>query len=102
MSGLRPSRRKYFENKTIFDLPLEYDAVLFVFGEFWDEDGDVCVRATEDYNHYTTSRSGKYNVVLTLFSYMGKAQMAGAAASVCSSYTGLMASFARRDLRWRF
>lgn len=89
MSSQRPSRRDDFEIAIICALPLEYDAVCYIFDEFWDEDGDQYGRAIGDPNSYTTGRVGKYNVVLALLPHMGKANAASAAASMRSSYGGL-------------
>ncbi len=66
----RPSRREDFEVAIICALPLEYDAVSFLFDEFWDGDGDPYGRATGDRNTYTTGRISSHNVVLTLLPRM--------------------------------
>ncbi|KAH7132719.1 nucleoside phosphorylase domain-containing protein [Dactylonectria macrodidyma] len=89
MSSPRPSRRDDFEVAIICALPLESTAVSYIFDEFWDENGDQYGRAAGDPNSYTTGRVGKYNVVLALLPDMGKANAAGAAASMRSSYGGL-------------
>lgn len=89
MAVLKPSRREDFEVAIICALPLEYNAVSLAFDEFWDEDGDQYGRAIGDVNSYTTGRIGKYNVVLALLPQMGKANAAGAAASIRSSYNCL-------------
>ncbi|KAH8669305.1 hypothetical protein BGZ61DRAFT_483478 [Ilyonectria robusta] len=89
MSSPQPSRRDDFEVAIICALPLEYDAVSYIFDEFWDENGDRYGRATGDPNSYTTGRVGKYNVVLALLPHMGKTNAASAAASMRSSYGGL-------------
>ncbi|KAJ3454422.1 hypothetical protein MRS44_018316 [Fusarium solani] len=89
MSSPRPTRRDNFEVAIICALPLEYDAVSYIFDEFWDEDGDQYGRAAGDPNSYTTGRVGNYNVVLALLPHMGKANAASAAASMRSSYGGL-------------
>ncbi|KAH7123380.1 putative kinesin [Dactylonectria estremocensis] len=89
MSSPPPSRRDDFEVAIICALPLEYDAVSYIFDEFWDENGDRYGRATGDPNSYTTGRVGKYNVVLALLPHMGKTNAASAAASMRSSYGGL-------------
>lgn len=89
ISSLRPSSRNDFEIAIICALPLEYDAVSYIFDEFWDESGDQYGRAERDPNNYTTGRVGKYNVVLALLPHMGKANAASAAASMRSSYGGL-------------
>ncbi|KAJ3454680.1 hypothetical protein MRS44_013280 [Fusarium solani] len=84
-----PASRADFEIAIICALPLEYDAVTYIFDEFWDENGDQYGRATGDPNSYTTGRVGKCNVVLALLPHMGKATAASAAASMRSSYGGL-------------
>ncbi|KAH6989834.1 putative kinesin [Ilyonectria destructans] len=89
MSSPQPSRRDDFEVAIICALPLEYDAVSYIFDEFWDEDSDRYGRAVGDPNSYTTGRIGKYNVVLALLPHMGKTNAASAAASMQSSYGGL-------------
>jgi nucleoside phosphorylase len=89
MGARRPSRRDEFEIAIICALPLEYDAVSLLFDELWDEDGDQYGRAAGDDNSYTTGRIGKYTVVLALLPHMGKANAAGAAASIRSSYSSL-------------
>lgn len=85
----RPSSREDFEVAIICALPLEFDAVLLLFDEFWDEDGDTFGRAIGDLNNYTTGRIGKHNIVLALLSQMGKANAAAAAANMRSSYGAL-------------
>ncbi|KAM0521217.1 hypothetical protein ACHAPE_002692 [Trichoderma viride] len=85
----QPSRREDFEIAIICALPLEYDAVVLLFDEFWDKEGDTFGRAAGDLNHYTTGRIGKHDVVLALLSHMGKANAASAAAIMRSSYGAL-------------
>lgn len=85
----QPSNRDNFEIAIICALPLEYDAVSYIFDEFWDEDGDQYGKAPGDPNCYTTGRIGNYNVVLALLPHMGLTSAASAAASMRSSYTGL-------------
>ncbi|RYP62610.1 hypothetical protein DL771_009653 [Monosporascus sp. 5C6A] len=89
MVAQQPSRREDFEIAIVCALRLEYDAVSYIFDEYWDDDGDKYGRAEGDFNSYTTGRIGKYNVVLALLSHMGKANAASAAASIRSSYGGL-------------
>ncbi|KAH7322580.1 hypothetical protein B0I35DRAFT_426067 [Stachybotrys elegans] len=88
-STKRPSRREEFEIGIICALPLESDAVSYLFDKFWDEDGDQYGRAPGDTNHYTTGCIGHYNVVLALLPCMGKTNAASAAASLRSSYSNL-------------
>ncbi|KAL6905057.1 TPR-like protein [Trichoderma evansii] len=85
----RPSSREDFEVAIICALPLEFDAVVLLFDEFWDKDGDIFGRAIGDLNTYTTGRIGKHNIVLALLSQMGKANAAAAAANMRSSYGAL-------------
>jgi nucleoside phosphorylase len=89
MTAAPPSRRDDFEIAIICALPFEYDAVSLLFDEFWDKDGDQYGRAIGDVNNYTTGRIGKYNVVLSLLSRIGKANAASAAANVRVSYSGV-------------
>ncbi|QYT02838.1 PNP_UDP_1 domain-containing protein [Trichoderma simmonsii] len=89
MFFMRPSRRDDFEIAIICALKHEYDAVSYIFDEFWDEDGDQYGRAAGDTNHYATGRVGNYNVVLVLLVEMGQTNAATAAASMRSSYRGL-------------
>jgi nucleoside phosphorylase len=85
----RPFRREDFEIAIICALPLEYDAVTYVFEDFFDEDGDPYGKAEGDPNIYATGRIGKHNVVLALLSHKGKAHASSAAASISMSYTRL-------------
>ncbi|KAK1253119.1 LOW QUALITY PROTEIN: hypothetical protein MKX08_004306, partial [Trichoderma sp. CBMAI-0020] len=87
--SMRPSGRGDFDIAIICALPLEYDAVSYIFDDFWDEDGDQYGRAVGDTNHYTTGRMGNYSVVLALLPQLGEAGAASAAASMRSSYTGV-------------
>ncbi|KAL7799984.1 hypothetical protein V8C37DRAFT_413978 [Trichoderma ceciliae] len=89
----RPSCREDFEVAIICALPLEYDAVVLLFDEFWDKDGDPYRRAAGDPNTYTTGRIGRHDVVLAFLPHMGKANAAAAAASMRSSYTALKIVF---------
>ena len=89
MPRTRPNGRDDFGVAIICALPLEYDAVSYMFDEFWDEDGDHYGRAIGDPNSYTTGRIGDFNVVLALLPHMGRANAASAAASMRSSYAQL-------------
>ncbi|KAH8890224.1 purine and uridine phosphorylase [Thozetella sp. PMI_491] len=89
MSSTPPASRSDFEVAIICALPTEYNAVSLLFDQFWDDGGDTYQRHGGDYNHYTTGRIGKYNVVLALLPHMGKAEAASAAASMRSSYQAL-------------
>ena len=85
MPPAKPNDRNDFTVAVICALPLEYDAVSYIYDEFWDEDGDQYGRADGDTNSYTTGRIGDHNVVLALLPRMGKANAASAAASLRSS-----------------
>lgn len=89
MPFMRPSRRDEFEIAIICAQPHEYDAVSYIFDEFWDGDGDEYRRARQDTNYYTTGRVGNYSVVLVLLPEKGTASAASAASSMRSSYHGL-------------
>ena len=81
--------REDFEIAIICALPLEADAVNYLFDEFWDLDGDSFQKTPRDQNHYTTGRIGKFNVVLVHLPGMGKANAATAATFLLSSYTNV-------------
>lgn len=89
MSIQQPLRRDDFEIAIICALPFEYDAVSYLFDEFWDENGDQYGRASGDINTYTTGCIGGYSVVLALLPCIGKTNAAGTAASMRSSFCGL-------------
>ncbi|KAL7788140.1 hypothetical protein V8C43DRAFT_288371 [Trichoderma afarasin] len=82
----QPTSRDEFEIAIVCTRALEYDAVCLLFDEFWDADGDSLGRARGDPNTYTTGCMGKYNIVVVLLCSSGKANAAGAAASLRSSY----------------
>ncbi|KAK1990082.1 purine and uridine phosphorylase [Colletotrichum falcatum] len=84
----RARQRDDFQIAVICALPLEYDAAVFAFDEIW-EDGGRPANAPGDSTPYTTGRMGSHNVVLLLLPGMGKANAAGAAARLQSSYTGI-------------
>ncbi|KAK3937546.1 hypothetical protein QBC46DRAFT_366133 [Diplogelasinospora grovesii] len=71
-----PSCRKDFQIAIICALPLEYDAKQYG-------------RAVRDINHYITGLIRKHDVVLTLLPNIGKAAVAGSAASLQASYPSL-------------
>lgn len=85
----RPDRREGFEVAIICALPLEYNAISYLFDEFWDERGDQYGSVPEDPNFYTTGRMGNCNIVLALLSQMGKTSAASAAATMRLSYSNI-------------
>jgi hypothetical protein len=40
MSSLWPACHDDFEIVIIYALPLKYNAIFYIFNEFWDEDGN--------------------------------------------------------------
>ena len=88
-STLRPASRNDFKVAIICALPRESDAVSLLFDEFWDEDGDPYGRAAGDNNTYMTGRIANHNVVLVVLPGIGNTGVAGAAASIRSSYGSL-------------
>ncbi|KAK3381943.1 hypothetical protein B0H63DRAFT_561536 [Podospora didyma] len=86
----RPAGRDEFEIAIICALPLESNAVSYLFDERFDDTDDATPysysKVDGDPNHYTTGRIGKHNVVLAVLPNMGKAAAASAAASLRASY----------------
>ncbi|KAL6794164.1 ankyrin repeat-containing domain protein [Trichoderma sp. SZMC 28012] len=89
----RPSHRKDFQIAIICALSLEYDAATLIVDEFWDQDGKQYGRTSGDTNIYRNGRIGIHNVVLMLLPNMGKAAVAGSAASLRTSYSNLRIAF---------
>ncbi|KAL7786099.1 hypothetical protein V8C43DRAFT_290502 [Trichoderma afarasin] len=89
----RPSHRKDFRIAIICALSLEYDATTLIVDEFWDQDGKQYGRTSGDTNIYRNGRIGMHNVVLMLLPNMGKAAVAGSAASLRTSYPNLRITF---------
>ncbi|KAK4064438.1 hypothetical protein Trihar35433_7955 [Trichoderma harzianum] len=88
----RPSRRKDFQIAIICALSLEYDATALIVDEFWDQEKQYG-RTSGDTNIYRNGRIGMHNVVLMLLPNMGKAAVAGSAASLRTSYSNLRIAF---------
>ncbi|KAL7904648.1 hypothetical protein GGI35DRAFT_489723 [Trichoderma velutinum] len=89
----RPSHRKDFQIAIICALSVEYDAATLIVDEFWDQDGKQYGRTSGDTNIYRNGRIGMHNVVLMLLPNMGKAAVAGSAASLRTSYPNLGITF---------
>ncbi|KAL9093551.1 MAG: hypothetical protein Q9165_003946 [Trypethelium subeluteriae] len=85
----RPHHRGDFDIAIICALPIEADAVLGVFDEFWEKEGESYGKAANDSNTYTTGRIGKHNVVLAHMPGMGKSASASVAANFCSSFESI-------------
>lgn len=69
-------------------LPLEVDAVTYIFDELWDTSSNLG-RAIGDSNSYFGGRIGNFNVILTQLPHIGKASAASVAASMRSSFPNL-------------
>lgn len=89
----RPATRGGFHVAIICALPREADAIMLLFDEFWDEDGDPYGRADGDTNTYITGRIKSHHVVLVILPGMGTASAAAATASLRSSYGALKLAF---------
>lgn len=89
----RPSCRADFQIAIICALQLEYNAAFLLVDRLWDQDGKQYGRASGDTNKYRNGRIGKHDVVLMLLPNMGKAAVAGSAASLRSSYPNLKLAF---------
>lgn len=85
----RPDGRDDFEIAIVCTRPFEYDAILRITDQHWDEIGDAYGRAIGDKNFYTTGSIADFDVVVLLLPGGGKANAAGAAASLRSSYPRL-------------
>ncbi|KAK5988793.1 Putative ankyrin repeat protein [Cladobotryum mycophilum] len=90
----RPSHRQDFQIAIICALSLEYDAAILLVDEFWDQDiNRPYGRTSGDTNIYWNGRIGTHNVVPMLLPNMGKAAVAGSAASLRISYPSLKLVF---------
>ncbi|RDA85560.1 hypothetical protein CP532_3321 [Ophiocordyceps camponoti-leonardi (nom. inval.)] len=89
----RPSCRRDFQIAIICALTLEYDAASLLVDEFWDEDSAEYGRMSGDTNIYRNGRIGTHDVVLMVLPNMGKASVAGSAASLRTSYPSLKLVF---------
>lgn len=88
----KPSGRNDFEVAIICALRREYNAVIPLFSELWDQQSEDDEdngfgRADGDANTYANGRMGNHNVVLVLLRKMGKRAAAGTAAQIATSYT---------------
>ncbi|VBB80671.1 Putative protein of unknown function [Podospora comata] len=53
-----PATRDKFKIAIMCALPLEAEAVLYLFDEFWDREGDPYGRSQQNSNEYRTGRIG--------------------------------------------
>ncbi|KAK4663859.1 uncharacterized protein QC763_502160 [Podospora pseudopauciseta] len=86
MAESRPATRDEFQIAIMCALPLEAEAVLYLFDEFWDREGDPYGRSQQDSNEYRTGRIGQDDVVLVILAEMGTINAANAARDLLSSY----------------
>ncbi|THX00713.1 purine and uridine phosphorylase [Aureobasidium pullulans] len=84
-----PATRAEFEVAIICALPLEASAVLDLFDEHYDDDGDIYGRQEGDSNAYSTGRIGQHDIVLAHMPGMGKSSAASVASGLRSSFTGV-------------
>ncbi|THW57683.1 purine and uridine phosphorylase [Aureobasidium pullulans] len=84
-----PATRAEFEVAIICALPLEASAVLDLFDEHYDDDGDIYGRQEGDSNAYSTGRIGQHDIVLAHMPGMGKPSAASVASGLRSSFTGV-------------
>lgn len=89
---IRPSSRDDFEVAIICALRREYNAVIPLFSELWDQQSEddednTFGRVGGDTNIYANGRIGNHNVVLVLLHKIGKRAAAGTAAQIATSYT---------------
>ncbi|PON27623.1 pfs domain-containing protein [Trichoderma gamsii] len=89
----RPASRDEFEIAIVCALPFEYNAVVILLDQCWDEEGDPYGRARGDNNTYTTGSMGGFNIVVLLLPGIGKVEAAGSAASLRSSYPDIKVLF---------
>ncbi|THV91512.1 purine and uridine phosphorylase [Aureobasidium pullulans] len=84
-----PTIRAEFKVAIICALPSEASAVLDLFDDHYDGDGDIYGRQEGDSNAYSTGRIGKHDIVLAHMSRMGKSSAASVASGLRSSFTGV-------------
>ncbi|THZ51637.1 purine and uridine phosphorylase [Aureobasidium pullulans] len=84
-----PATRAEFEVAIICALPLEASAVLDLFDEHYDDDGDIYGRQEGDSNAYSTGRIGQHDIVIAHMPGMGKSSAASVASGLRSSFTGV-------------
>lgn len=83
-----PTSRHDFEIAIICALPLEADAVTAMFDKRWDS--KIYGKMIGDTNTYSTGAIGQHNVVLIHLPNMGKVAAATGAASLHTSYEGVL------------
>ena len=85
MEHRRPAGPEGFEIAIICALPIESDAIIALFDEFW-EDEEQYQTAEYDTNSYTIGRVAQHNVVLVHMPTMGKVSAAAVAANLRASF----------------
>lgn len=84
-----PADRSHFHFAIICALRCEFNAILLLVDQLWDDGSDRYGRAGGDHNHYTTGRIKNHNVVLVLLPGIGSNTAAAAASSLRSSYPNI-------------
>lgn len=85
----RPATRRDFGIAIICALPLEADAVHYLFDHHWDDDGPSYSKVPGDPNAYSTGAIGHHNVVLAHMGGMGTATAAAVAANCRPSFPNI-------------
>jgi nucleoside phosphorylase len=85
----RPHHRNEFEIALICALRVEHDVVEALLDENYEADGFSYGKAPGDHNAYTLGRIGNHYVVLAQMPGMGKANAAGTASSLRTSFNGI-------------
>ncbi|KAJ0422732.1 hypothetical protein BJY00DRAFT_310746 [Aspergillus carlsbadensis] len=90
MSTATPrNRRRDIEIAIICALPLEADAMIALFDQHCEDEGDIYTKAIDDPNAYTTGIIGKHNVVVAHMPGMGKVSAAGVAVGLRMSFPNI-------------
>ncbi|KAL5332301.1 nucleoside phosphorylase domain-containing protein [Aspergillus crustosus] len=84
---MRPTDCDDFSTAIVCALPLEVDAVLASFDEYYDEHSEKFTKKQGDLNVYYTGRIGAHNVVLCCLPAMGKVGAASVVSSLRISFT---------------
>ncbi|KAL2835972.1 hypothetical protein BJY01DRAFT_258807 [Aspergillus pseudoustus] len=88
----KPTRRSEFTIGIVCALAREYDAMVLLMDELWDEVNGYG-KAYGDANTYTTGRIGSFNVVMILLGRIGKISAATSSSNLRFSYPGLQFVF---------
>lgn len=85
-----PGSRNDFEIAIVCALPLEADAVIAVFDDYWDDDDhELRPSLMEDQNEYTFGRIGRHNVIVLVLPHAGKIEASSAVAAMRPSFRNI-------------